>query len=62
MAKLRELNTNLQEQVLDAKSLDKMAGNANCKANKDAVKALKKRLTAKLSDDQVNVIDIYFLH
>lgn len=63
MAKLEELNTQLQEQILNADHLNQCATAKNInvpqqKADENVLTTLKKRLNAKPSDDKVNLIDI----
>ena len=53
MAKLEELNTQLQDQLLTGKKMNQRVENENSKATEKVLNTLKKRLKAKLSDDKV---------
>lgn len=55
MAKLEDLNTQLQDQILTGKKLNQRVENESSKATEKVLKTLKKRLNAKLTDDKVNV-------
>ena len=61
MAKLEELNTQLQDQLLTGKKMNQRVENENSKATEKVLNTLKKRLKAKLSDDEVNVFFLNFV-
>lgn len=65
MAKLEELNTQLQEQILNTDHLNQCVTVKNVNlyqqtADENVLTKLKKRLNTKPSDDKVNFADLTF--